>query len=95
MSEGTVRTPAITFEAVPAENYPDLVHRSIRDACELFEPGGTVFNAAGFSKAFCDIAEIKGPLDGIVVRTMLQGRSDVMFHTNSDSHYSKATWRPA
>lgn len=36
-----------------------------------------VFNAAGFGLAFNGLAGVKGGLDGLVVRAMLTGRSDV------------------
>lgn len=71
----------------------DLIHLAIERACTNFEPGGTMFNAAGFSHEFCKIAQVRGPIDGIVVRCMLYGRTDVVFQQNSDAHYVMAKWR--
>lgn len=57
-------------------------------ACDSSERDG-VFNAACFSNEFCQLAGVKGPIDGIVVRAMLNGRADVLFHDGSDAYY---TW---
>ena len=71
----------------------DQINAAVFRACELFEPGGTVFNAAGFSKALCEITGLKRPLDGEIVRLILAGCTNVIFH-ESTGHFSRLTWRP-
>ena len=66
----------------------DLVHVAIIEACELFEPGGEIFNAAGFSVSFRKLAKVKSLLDGELVRAILSGRPDGRFHGKNSAHYS-------
>lgn len=63
----------------------DLIYRACLEACRRFgDP--KLFNAANFSAAFCDLAELTGPLDGRLVAAMLQGREDVLPYGRS--HYA-------
>lgn len=56
----------------------DLVRFAAKLAVARFgEEGDRIFNAAGFSAAFCQISGVKGPIDGRVVDAILVGRGDI------------------
>lgn len=66
----------------------DLVRLAINEAIVRFgDEGDGVFNAANFSVAFCDMLGIRGTIDGVVVRGILSGRSDV--EALRGSHYRR------
>lgn len=61
-----------------SRGYNDLIRLAAERAVEAFAPSDTIFNAAGFSNAFLQLAGVVGTsLDGRVVRAMLAGRPDI------------------
>jgi hypothetical protein len=57
----------------------------MRQAAKAFGGDDGLFNAAGFGVAFMRIADMRGTLDGEVVRVMLCGRRDV--EVLDDGHF--------
>lgn len=56
----------------------DLIRLAMEHAVRDFgDNGDGVFSAAGLSSALCKFADVRGPLDGKVVRVILAGRPDV------------------
>lgn len=55
----------------------DLIRLACERACESFEHGGNIFNAAGFSTQMRTLSGCQTLLDGQMVRTILTGRPDV------------------
>lgn len=55
----------------------DLIRLAMERACALFGGSDGVFSNAAFSKAFARLAGVQGPIDGMIVRAMLTGRTDV------------------
>lgn len=66
----------------------DLVHLAMRRAIAEFgrKDGDKIFNAAGFSVAFAELARITTSIDGCVVEAMLCGRGDVE-QLSGGAHY--------
>jgi hypothetical protein len=63
----------------------DLIHEIMVEASQRFGGDDRVFNAAGFGLAFARKVGLNGPLDGIVVQTILSVREDV--EHLSGAHY--------
>lgn len=55
----------------------DVVSLAAEQAAKSFGGNDGMFNGSGFGLAIGRIAGIKGGLDGLIVRAILAGRSDV------------------
>jgi hypothetical protein len=55
----------------------DLVALAAERAANYFGGNDGVFNAAGFSNALTELANVNGIIDGKIVRVILAGRSDI------------------
>jgi hypothetical protein len=64
----------------------DVIGIAMRQAAQAFGGTDRVFNAAGFGVAFMRIMNLRGSLDGEVVRGMLCGRRDVDI-LDDDAHF--------
>lgn len=54
----------------------DLINLAMRQASRDFGGNDGTFNSAGLSRVLCRMANIRGPLDGRVISTILTGRTD-------------------
>jgi hypothetical protein len=55
----------------------DMIRLAMERAVKRFGGNDRIFNAANFSATFTELADVRGSLDGKVVRAMLAGRTDV------------------
>lgn len=67
----------------------DLVGLAMDRAVKSFGGDG-IFNAAGFSNELMRLANLKGSIDGHLVRAILTGRADVMV-LHGGAHYQRIT----
>lgn len=64
----------------------DVTRLAMEQAARAFGKDGRVFNGANFSSALCRIANVRGSIDGLLVRTILAGRADCKLMSGG-SHY--------
>ena len=58
----------------------DLIRLAMERAVRVYDHRGgkKIFNAAGFAGEFAKLAGVSTRVDGLIVRAMLTGRSDVV-----------------
>lgn len=71
----------------PIKGEQDLILIAAEQAAEAFGGGDGTFNAAGFSNCMMKLVNLRGTIDGNLVRAILSGRPDIEFLAPGDSHY--------